>query len=214
VRTLRHGEPRQVVADIRSFYRAGLRVRPIEFGTERSRPGDVNQVRTAVQTARAQAGTIGRADQAVRQVFSPGGACFDCHQVQPAAGGSLAYGIRPVAFPTRYMLHGWFDHRAHLVTQRPGQRRQEGPAACLSCHRADASSDSSDLLLPNVASCRDCHGGETSSLPVESSCAMCHDYHMDEGVPARLLRQVVRGRRWTTTVIPVQPQQASAPRTR
>ena len=214
VRTLRHGEPRQVVADIRSFYRAGLRVRPVEFGTERSRPGDVNQIRAAVQTARAQAGTIARADQAVRQVFSPGGACFDCHQVQPAAGGSLAYGIRPVAFPTRYMLHGWFDHRAHQITQRPGQSRQEGTQACLSCHRADASSDSTDLLLPNMASCRDCHGGETTSLPVESSCAMCHDYHMDEGVPARLLRQVVRGRRWTTTVIPVEPQRASSPRTR
>ena len=122
-------------------------------------------------------------------------------------GGSLAYGIRPVAFPTRYLLHGWFDHRAHQVAQRPGRPRIEGSQACLSCHPADASSDASDLLIPNLASCRDCHGGETSSLPVESSCAMCHDYHMDEGVPAMLLRQQVRGRRWTTTVIPVEPQQ-------
>ena len=168
VRTLRHGEPRQVVADIRSFYRAGLRVRPVEFGTERSRPGDVNQVRAAVQTARARPAADRRADQAVRQVFSPGGACFDCHQVQPAAGGSLDYGIRPVAFPTRYMLHGWFDHRAHQIAQRPGQPAQDGSAACLSCHNANASSDSSDLLLPNVASCRACHGGETTSLPVAS----------------------------------------------
>ena len=126
--------------------------------------------------------------------------------------GLLDFGIRPVAFPTRYMLHGWFDHRAHQIVQRPGQRQLEGSAACLSCHRADASSDSGDLLLPNMASCRDCHGGETSRLPVESTCAMCHDYHMDEGVPARLLRQQVRGRRWTTTVIPVQPEQAAGER--
>ena len=216
VRTLRHGEPRQVVADIRSFYRAGMRVRPTAFGSERSRPGDINQLRTSVQSARAQAGTALRADSAVRQVFSPGGACFDCHQVQapPPSGGSFAYTIRPVAFPTRYMLHGWFDHRAHQIVQRPGQRQLEGSAACVSCHRADASSDSADLLLPNLASCRDCHGGETSRRPVESSCAMCHDYHMDEGVPARLLRQVVRGRRWTTTVIPVQPQPAAQPQPR
>ncbi|HEV2867139.1 MAG TPA: cytochrome c3 family protein [Allosphingosinicella sp.] len=208
IRTLRHGEPRQVVADIRSFYRAGLRQRPPELGTARSRPGDVNQIRAAVQSARARAAQGTRADQAVRQVFSPGGACYDCHQVVPAPGGSLAYGIRPVAFPIRYMLHGWFDHRAHQIVQRPGRPRIEGSQACLSCHRADASSDSSDLLIPNVASCRDCHGGETTSLPVESSCAMCHDYHMDEGVPTRLLRQQVRGHRWTSTVIPVQPQQA------
>jgi hypothetical protein len=214
VRTLRHGEPQQVVADIRAFYRTGLRPRPASLGTERSRPGDVNQLRTAAQTARAEGATAMRADDMVRAVFSQDGACFDCHEVQAPASGSLAFGIRPVAFPTRYMLHGWFDHRAHQVVQRPGQRQLEGTGACLSCHRADASSDAGDLLLPNVASCRDCHGGETSSLPVESSCAMCHDYHMDEGVPARLLRQQVRGRRWTTTVIPVQPQQAAGGRSR
>ena len=60
-------------------------------------------------------------------------------------------------------------------------------------------------MLPNVASCRDCHGGETTSLPVPSNCAMCHDYHMDQGVPDALLRQQVRGRRWTTTVVRAQP---------
>jgi hypothetical protein len=213
VRTLRHGEPQQVVADIRAFYRTGLRPRPASLGSvERSRPGDVNQLRTTAQTSRAQAGTGQRAEDMVRAVFSEGGACFDCHEVQQQSAG--AFGIRPVAFPTRYMLHGWFDHKAHQVVQRPGQRQLEGSAACLSCHRADASSDSGDLLLPNLASCRDCHGGETSSLPVESTCAMCHDYHMDEGVPAQLLRQQVRGRRWTTTVIPVQPQQAAGERSR
>ncbi len=214
VRTLRHGEPQQVVADIYSFYRSGLRPRPVELGTPRSRPGDVNQVRTAVQAARARMAMGTSANQAVRAVFSPGGACYDCHQVQAAAPGSSAFAIRPVAFPTRYMLHGWFDHRAHQIVQRPGQPRIEGSAACLSCHQANASSDAADLMIPNVASCRDCHGGETTRLPVASSCAMCHDYHMDEGVPAMLLRQQVRGQRWTTTVIPVEPQAAAAPRTR
>jgi hypothetical protein len=208
VRTLRHGEPRQVVADVRAFYRAGLRERPAAVGTPRSRPGDVNQIRAAIQSARARSAAGTRADQAVHAIFSQGGACFDCHQVRPAAAGTMNYGIQPVAFPIRYMLHGWFDHRAHQIVQRPGQPRQDGSTACLSCHAANASSDSTDLMIPNVASCRACHGGETSRLPVESSCAMCHDYHMDEGVPARLLRQQVRGRRWTTTVIPVQPQQA------
>ena len=207
VRTLRHGEPRQVVADIRSFYRAGLRRRPAELGGARGRPGDVNQLRLADQRARAGAAAGLRADQAVRAVFSRGGACYDCHQVTAPPAGTLAFGIRPVAFPTRYMLHGWFDHRAHRIVQRPGQPRAEGSQACLSCHRADASGEASDLLLPDLAGCRACHGGETSRLPVESRCAMCHDYHMDEGVPAMLLRRQVRGRRWTTTVIPVQPQQ-------
>lgn len=208
IRTLRHGSPEQVIGDIRSLYRAGGPQRPAELGTARARPGDVMQIRAAIQFARAQAGTGDRAERAIRAVFSTGGACFDCHQVRPPPFGTLNYGIRPVAFPTRYLLHGWFDHRAHQIVQRPGQPRADGPAACLSCHRANASSNAGDLLLPDLASCRACHGGERTSLPVPSTCAMCHDYHMDEGTPAELLRQRVRGRRWETTVIPVEPRPA------
>jgi hypothetical protein len=38
---------------------------------------------------------------------------------------------------------------------------------------------------------------------VSSGCAMCHDYHINEGVPAMILRQRVRGQRWESTVTPV-----------
>ncbi|MGE0178407.1 MAG: cytochrome c3 family protein [Sphingomonas sp.] len=212
VRTLRHGEPRQVVADILSFAR-GNRLPADLGGGPRSRPGDVNQIRAAIQFAQARSAASPRAMAAVRQAFTPDGACGECHQVQAPASG-FDFRIRPVAFPVRYMLHGWFDHRPHQNAQRPGRAMITGSQACLSCHTADRSNDATDLMIPNVASCRDCHGGETTRLPVASSCAMCHDYHMDEGVPSQLLRQQVRGRRWTTTVIRAQPQQAAAPRTR
>jgi hypothetical protein len=205
-RTLRHGDPAQVVADIRALYRAGGPVRPAELSANaRAQPGDVAQIRAAIQYSRARADLGGRADAAVRGIFSPGGACYDCHQVIQPPPGSFAYGIRPVAFPMRYMLHGWFDHRAHLIVQRPGQPRLQGSAACLSCHRADQSNSSSELMLPGVDSCRACHGGERTSLPVPSTCAMCHDYHINQGIPALLLRQRAHGHRWESTVIRVEP---------
>jgi hypothetical protein len=210
-RTLRHGEPAQVIANIRALYRAGGPMRPAELAAgDRSLPGDVARIRAAVQYARARAGIDGRAANAVRGVFGPGGACYDCHQVIQPPAGSFAYGIRPVAFPVRYMLHGWFDHRAHQIVQRPGQPRLQGSQACLSCHRADRSSSASDLMIPDLASCRACHGGERTSLPVPSTCAMCHDYHISEATPAMLLRQRARGHRWESTVIPVQPRPAAA----
>ena len=208
IRTLRHGSPEQVIGDIRSLYRAGGPPRPPELDTFRFRPGDVMRARAASQFDRARTATPERGERAIRAVFSPGGACFDCHAIQQPPPGTLNYRIRPVAFPMRYMLHGWFDHRAHLIVQRPGQPRLDGSAACLSCHRAGASNNAGDLLLPDLASCRVCHGGERSRLPVPSTCAMCHDYHMDGGVPAQLLRQRVRGRRWESTVIPVHPAPA------
>jgi hypothetical protein len=196
-RTLRHGSPEQVVADLREFFRGRVPARPDVLGPQaRRRPGDVMQIRSTIQYAQAVAGAGSAADRAIRGVFSQGGACFDCHQIQAPGGNSLAYRIRPVAFPTRYMHHGWFDHRPHQQTD------------CATCHAAPRSQSANDLLLPNLASCQTCHGGETSGQ-VPSTCAMCHDYHMDEGVPAMLLRQRVRGRRWETTVIPVQPRPAA-----
>ena len=209
IRTLRHGSPQQVVADLRAFYRQGGPQRPAELNARRDRPGTVTQIREAVQRARARAGAGARAERAIRGVFSRGGACYDCHSVERSPGGPAGFRIRPVAFPTRYMLHGWFDHRAHQIVEQPGQPQAEGSGACLTCHRADRSAASTDLLIPDLASCRTCHGGERTSAPVASSCAMCHDYHMDEGAPAMLLRKRVRGRRWETTVIPVDPQAAA-----
>ena len=183
VRTLRHGEPAQVVADLRDFYS----VRPprpppnLQPGARR-RPADVMENRARAQFGRAVANPR-RAEQAIRAVFSRGGACYDCHQVQAPPRGSLAYKIQPVAFPVRYMHHGWFDHRAHKTE------------TCESCHKAAESNSSNDLLLPDLASCRTCHGGESARRKVQSSCAMCHDYHMDKDKPSMLIRQQVRGKK-------------------
>ncbi|HEX8191857.1 MAG TPA: cytochrome c3 family protein [Allosphingosinicella sp.] len=197
-RTLRHGSPEQVVADLREYFRGRVPPRPSVLGRDsRRRPGDVMQIRSTIQYARAVQGAGTAAEQAIRGVFSPNGACYDCHVVQaPPPGNSLAYRIRPVAFPTRYMQHGWFDHRPHQQTE------------CATCHDAAGSQSANDLLLPRLETCQTCHGGESSG-EVPSTCAMCHDYHMDEGTPAMLLRRRVRGRRWETTVVPVTPQPAA-----
>jgi hypothetical protein len=86
------------------------------------------------------------------------------------------------------MNHGWFDHDAHKSE------------TCVSCHRADISNNATDLLLPDMASCRTCHvGGNGDTLkpvktPVESSCAMCHDYHFDAFAPWRTKLQVEKGK--------------------
>ena len=72
----------------------------------------------------------------------------------------------PVTQVSRYFGHGWFTHAAH---------KQE---KCTSCHAADRSNSASDLLLPDIKSCRSCHLGEDAPRgKVPSNCAMCHDYH-------------------------------------
>jgi hypothetical protein len=209
-RTLRHGAPEQVVADLREYYRGRSPARPAELSpVARRRPGDITQVRSAVQFARARAGAASAASNAIAAVFRPNGACFDCHTIDQR--GPLDFHVRPVAFPTRYLLHGWFDHRAHVNMNLPGHDNVDGNQACLTCHGSDAgngnfrmtSNQASNLMIPGLQSCQRCHGGEDSNSAVPSGCSMCHDYHMDEGVPAMILRQRVRGQRWETTVTPV-----------
>ncbi|MBV9931880.1 MAG: cytochrome c3 family protein [Alphaproteobacteria bacterium] len=180
VRTLRHGDPAQVIAEVGDYYRFRTAPRPPSLAPAgRRQPGAAPAVATRI---RFDAGARAPGPEAaVRAVFSPGGACYDCHQVDAPPAGSLAYRIHPVAFPERYIRHGWFDHRPHAAQ------------SCGSCHQAARSNAASDLLIPGIATCRGCHGGERTAKPVASPCAMCHSYHARPGAPAMVVRQRLRG---------------------
>lgn len=168
VRTLRHGEPAQVAADIYALYRSTGPPRPLTWNAiGRRRPGDFALGGTQAIYRRAQTARPARADAAVRAVFSRGGVCAECHVIAPPVRGNAAWRVTPVFQQSRYMTGGWFDHGPHEQEE------------CASCHTAESSTLSSDLLIPGIATCRDCHGGEGSASDVPSSCAMCHDYHVD-----------------------------------
>lgn len=172
-RTLRHGEPDQVIADLRAYYRSTGPAVPVELGGRtRRRPGDY----AAGQVYHAYFGAVAArpdsADAAIAAVFSEGGACYDCHTIMaPGAKGNANWDVVPVHQTGRFLTKGWFDHKAH-DTER-----------CESCHVASASSKASDLLIPDLKSCRTCHGGEKSDADVPSGCALCHSYHDGEGAP-------------------------------
>lgn len=184
-RTLRHGEPDQVVADLLAFYRGGTPPRPASLsGMARRIPGDAAQRATAADYARAVHFYPVRGEQAVAQVFSKGGMCYDCHVIDrggPAATGGFT--VQNVAQNGRYYDKGWFDHSDHRKTE------------CATCHvKASRSNDATDLLVPGLdgpGGCRSCHVGESGTHlasikvkdPVESGCAMCHSYHMGSGAP-------------------------------
>lgn len=171
VRTLRHGDPKMVVADLRAFYRSGgpYRVRTQQVIEGRRRPGDY--ARSQPYYAYFGSVNYSRADSAIRSVFSKGGACHDCHTVFAPSSGSDNWQVQEVHQTARYMLKGWFDHAAHKTE------------TCSSCHAARQSASASELILPGITTCRGCHGGEASNADVPSSCAMCHSFHADEGAP-------------------------------
>jgi hypothetical protein len=163
-RTLRHGDVEQMRADLLALDARATR----QAG--RRRPGEYGTL------YRASFGGSGAA--LLSRAMSEKGLCGQCHM---PAGGPGSLEVMPATQPARYMIHGWFDHEDHKQEQ------------CTSCHAADKSSSSADLLLPGVAQCRTCHQGESArTAEVPSSCAMCHSYHPREGAaaaPPRLARR-------------------------
>ena len=177
-RTLRHGQPDQVAADLIAYYRSTPPVRPLQLGgMARRRPGQYAEGQVYNIYFREAAVRPSRAEDAVRAVFSKGGACYDCHTVIAPASGT-GWRVTPVGQTPRFLTKGWFDHDAHRETD------------CADCHvGAAGSKQASDLLVPGLRQCRDCHVGEKGARLVavrtatESPCAMCHDYHADGGKP-------------------------------
>lgn len=161
-RTLSHGNIDQIEADLMAADRSPRR--PITTG--RRRPGEFAEGGLYYGNFSSVAPAVLRSN-----ALEPDGLCGECHYPGDTAGGVLS--VAPVTQTARFMMHGWFDHDAHT---------QED---CATCHAADTSSDASDLLLPNLSSCRDCHEGENSlTAEVPSGCAMCHSYHPREGAAA------------------------------
>jgi predicted CXXCH cytochrome family protein len=159
-RTLRHGDIAQMQADLVAADRSP---RP-PIVTGRRRPGQYAPGGTYYSNFTGGSGAVARA-------MSTDGVCGECH-IPTSKGGRL--GVMPVLQPSRFFAHGWFSHADH---------RQE---SCASCHAAKTSHSSSDLLLPGISRCRDCHLGEDShKAKVPSSCAMCHSYHPRQGAPAK-----------------------------
>jgi hypothetical protein len=86
--------------------------------------------------------------------------CEYCHTVTREGGGPAE--VVPPRIPARWLPHSRFDHGAHR------------PVACTECHAAGTSTETRDVLLPKVETCRECH---TPRAGARSGCVECHRYH-------------------------------------
>ncbi len=160
--SLRHGDVKKFREDI-AVLRQGASRRPIATG--RQRPGQFGKARRYY----AEFGRPVNAYISLAAGLQQGGVCTECHLPTQTAGRA---DLVPVNLPDRFLDHGFFSHEAH--------RKEK----CTDCHAADTSKAATDLLIPDLKSCRDCHRGATAlktKTIVPSSCAMCHAYHVPSG---------------------------------
>ncbi|HEX4545646.1 MAG TPA: hypothetical protein VH110_04750 [Candidatus Acidoferrum sp.] len=89
--------------------------------------------------------------------------CKQCHTLTVHETNSLPV-VAAANTTARWMPHARFDHSAHTGF------------ACLSCHeKALTSTETSDVLIPGIATCKACHAPGPDHA--ESRCFECHTYH-------------------------------------
>ena len=163
VRQLPHGEPGQVVAALMAWQGRG----PVAGGgTSRRRPGENSGNASGAGGSPAGASAV----TTVSGAFGPRGACFDCHTIFRTP----TIRFTPVRLPGDFLSRGAFDHsvREHRIDRL-------GQPACAQCHAAATSDTATDLLLPAVSECVECHGQTTarSPTPAPANCETCHSFH-------------------------------------
>lgn len=172
-RLLPHGKPVEVMFALegeylRKFSDPGV---PQEAVVRRRIPDKDLSTRECVDTAFNCA--MQAAAEDIRELFTVRG-CVSCHIVEEHANSEIyaRYQVHPVKLATDYFSAGRFDHLSHLAI-----KEKTGDAACVVCHGADRSSQSSDLLIPDIDTCLVCHSDVPTPERVTTRCIDCHAYH-------------------------------------
>jgi predicted CXXCH cytochrome family protein len=111
------------------------------------------------------AARLKRADMVLSRVV-----CGSCHLPAISKAGPIrgmegrppTFAVAKIGGAPAWMPHATFDHHPHLMID------------CTSCHDAEKSTRTSDVIMPDKATCATCHAPRRGA---ESRCFECHAYH-------------------------------------
>ena len=171
-----HDQPQVVHSFIMNKYRDYIQAHPealrlpaqeispgvdLEFAPEALRPTRTE----SAQLASSPAEWVQLRTQAAEELLWSKN-CKRCHASTEHEGTGLPQSVKAIV-PPRWLPRSEFDHEAHRML------------ACLSCHtQIPNSHKTSDINIPSIALCRQCHKqGGSSQLAAEGRCFECHSYH-------------------------------------
>jgi predicted CXXCH cytochrome family protein len=175
-RQVPHGSVDDVMLTMQEFYANialnNIPVDVVDIGEiQRGLPRLGSGVITEEQRRRALAWAKYKAQQVSADLFEAR-VCIVCHEVTKAviqgeSGREIAWGVAPVRLASTWMPKAHFDHLKHRTNK------------CADCHDVAKSHSSSDIAIPTIAKCRDCHAGNKPAADkVVSTCVACHDFHL------------------------------------
>ena len=162
-REVPHGKPEEAVAVIEDFYaNLALQGTPDSFQKAFGVRGEGLLRRVGSPSGAEREGALAlartKAHRVATDLFETR-VCKQCHEVK-------GFEVAPVKISPHRMPHARFDHKAHASTK------------CADCHDVAGAKRVSDIALPKIEKCRECHGG---SRPAEgkltSNCLLCHGFH-------------------------------------
>ena len=93
--------------------------------------------------------------------------CKECHTLNYRQGPLPE--VAKAQITVRWLPHSVFSHDPHRMLE------------CASCHaQAPKSKETADVLIPGIATCRNCHTASQRLLPADAAqgrCFECHQYH-------------------------------------
>jgi len=155
-----HEKPEVVRAFVERKLRDYIARHPEELGRrrtpERRLPGGPPAEES---TARTPADWVAQRQAAAERLLW-NKTCKECHTLRFTAGRPPE--VAPAAMTARWLPHAAFTHESHRLL------------ACAGCHaRAPTSRETSDVLLPSIDACRQCHQAGAA----DARCSRCHLYH-------------------------------------
>jgi hypothetical protein len=137
----------------------------------RRRPGGAEATRGDAPVEFSRASVIEQSRRAEEELFTRT-ACHLCHEIADKPEGvatseqSSKFIVLEPNIPDTWMPGAIFNHGAHQSM------------SCESCHGgAKRSEETTDVLVPGINNCRQCHSQEKKLNTVKSDCVMCHSYH-------------------------------------
>lgn len=163
-RQVPHASPDEVMTMLQEYFASAMltgRLATKAQGREIRIPGkialSVEEKRETLEEAQKLADV--RFDELIE------GVCMECHEPAEAAHAGASNGmpeLAPIRLTEHWMPKAHFGHASHIAGQQ-----------CGDCHAAISSEQSSDVLMPGIEQCRDCHVKNLAS-----TCMTCHGLHL------------------------------------
>jgi len=167
-RHVSHGAERDVMTALREYH-ATMAIEKMAAGEKLQCWGEAgkNQIERALSCTKNNTSVNANA------LFDSDSGCGECHEItRVAEDQNVPWKIAPVTITSHWLRNTRFTHAKH------------GTAKCTECHDKALSEKSSDVAIPAIEKCRECHvGKKPTKNRINSGCDNCHSFHNENTRP-------------------------------